>query len=127
MTKNKWVVGTFGLAVVFGLTTAIHAQSSTVGGKWLVLPDGKSAITLLVLRQSGESITGQWAPPKGEASTIEDGKVAGDTFTFSFVQDKKRFGATFHMGKGIIFFDLIGPKKRGRPETIHGQAARGDG
>ncbi len=126
MKKSMWVAGLFGIATVLAMSVQVYAQSSPLSGKWFVLPDGKSAITLLTLSQSGDSITGKWAPPKGEASEIENGRVAGDTLTFSFVQDKKHFDATVHISGGSMSFDLIGPKKWGKPEIIHGQAARGD-
>ncbi len=126
MKKSLWIAGLFGLALVLALSQQVDAQGPTLSGKWFVLPDGKSAITLLTLNQSGDSITGKWAPPNGEASEIENGRVAGDTLTFSFVQDKKHFDATVHISSGSLSLDLIGPKKWGRPETIHGQAARGN-
>lgn len=126
MKKNMPALGLLCLTIALAMTSQVYAQSSTLSGKWFVLPDGKSAITLLTLSQSGDSITGKWAPPKGEASEIKDGRIAGDTLTFSFVQDHKHFDATVHITGGTMSFDLIGPKKWGRAETIHGQAARED-
>jgi len=126
MKTRLRAAGLFGLAIALAMSSHVYAQSPTLSGKWFVLPDGKSAITILTLRQSGDLIAGNWAPPKGEASEIENGRVVGDTLTFSFIQKKKHFDATVHISAGIMSFDLAGPKKWGKPETIHGQAARGD-
>ncbi len=125
MKKSTWITVLAGLAMAASMSPQVQAQASLLSGKWFVLPDGKSA--LLTLSQLGNSITGKWAPPKGEPCEIENGKVLGDTLTFSFIQDKKHFDAIGHFSGGTMSFDLVGPKKWGKPETIHGQAARGDG
>ncbi len=126
MKKNMRIAALLSLAIVLAMSPQVYAQSPLLSGKWFVLPDGKSAITLLTLSQYGDSITGKWAPPKGEACEIENGRVTGGTLTFSFIQSNKHFDATGHISGDTMSFDLIGPKRWGRPETIHGQAARGD-
>ena len=110
----------------FSVATS-SSQASLLSGKWFVLPDGKSTLTVLTLSQRGDSISGKWAPPKGEPCEIENSKVVGDTLTFSFIQDKKHFDAIGHFSGDTMSFEFVGPKKWGKPETIHGQAVRGDG
>jgi len=126
MRKINWAAALPGLLMILSLAPSVCAQTTTLSGKWFALPQGKSSITLLTLSQTGNLITGQWTPPKGEACEIENGKLTGDTLTFSFIQDNKHFDATGHIDGPNMSFELIGPKKWGRPETIRGQAARGN-
>lgn len=127
MKKSTWITALAGLAMAAPMSPQVQAQASLLSGAWFALPDGKSALALLTPSQLGDSITGEWAPPKGEPCEIENGKVVGDTLTFSFIQDKKHLDAIGHFSGGTMSFDLVGPKEWGKPETIHGQAARGDG
>jgi len=127
MKRSMWITALSGLAIALSMSAHVQAQASLLSGKWFVLPDGKSTLALLTLSQSGDAVTGKWAPPKGEACEIENGKVTGDTLTFSFMQSGKHFDAIGHISGGTMSFELVGPKKWGKPETIHGQAARGDG
>ena len=127
MKRSIWITALSGLAIAISMSPHVQAQASLLSSKWFVLPDGKSTLTLLTLNRSGGAVTGKWAPPKGEASEIENGKVTGDTLTLSFIQDKKHFDAIGHISGGTMSFDLVGPKKWGKPETIHGNAARDDG
>ncbi len=124
MKKRVWGAALSGVVMALSMSTQIQAQALMLSGKWLVLPDGKSALTLLTLIQSGDSVTGKWEPPKGVPSKIENGKVAGNILTFSFVRNKQHFEATGRITGSAISFVLVGPKKWGKPETIHGQAAR---
>lgn len=126
MKRSLFGVALLGVWVMPFTSPQLYAQSVTLSGKWYILPNGRSAITLLTLSQSGDSVTGRWAPAKGDASEIENGKIAGDTLTFSFIQDKKHFDATAHVTRGAMSVELTGPKKWGKPETIRGQAARAD-
>jgi len=121
MKKNIMIKLLFAVSIVLPMSSQVYAEGATLTGKWYVLPDGKSKVTLLTLSQSGDSITGNWAPDKGTSSEIENGKIAGDTLTFSFISEKKQFSATGHVSGGTMSFDIIGPKK-----TIHAKAARGD-
>jgi hypothetical protein len=111
MKKDLMVAALFAVLMVLPVSSRVYAQGATLTGQWQVLRDGKSETTLLTLSQSGDSITGKWAPAKGAASEIENGKIAGDTLTFSFIHDKKRFNAKGHLGGDTISFDIIGPKK----------------
>jgi hypothetical protein len=111
--------------MVLPISSQVYAQGENLTGKWYVLPDGKSITTLLTLNQSGDSVTGNWAPAKGPASKIENGKIVGDTLTFSFIYENKRFDATGHLSGDNGSFDIVGPKKWGKAKTIHSKAARG--
>jgi hypothetical protein len=124
--EGLMVAPLFAVLMVLPVSSRVYAQGATLTGQWQVLRDGKSETRLLTLSQSGDSIAGKWAPAKGAASEIENGKIAGDTLTFSFIHDKKRFNATGHLSGDTISFDIIGPKKWGMTKTIHGKAARGD-
>jgi hypothetical protein len=126
MKKNLVVKVLFTTLIVLPISSQVFAESTPLAGKWYVLPDGKSKITILTLRQSGESITGTWAPGKGNPSEIENAKIAGDTLTFSFLYEKKEFSATGHLSGGTITFDISGPEKWGKTKTIHAKAERGD-
>jgi hypothetical protein len=120
--KNLMVKVLSAVLMVLPMSTQVYAEGVTLAGKWYVLPDGKSKVTLLTLSQSGDSLTGTWAPDKGTPSEIENAKIAGDTLTFSFISEKKQFNATGHVTGGTMSFDIIGPKNK----TIHAKAAHGD-
>jgi len=114
-----------GLSMMLSMTPLVHAQSTNLTGQWKVVRDGKSGTTLLTLNQSGNSITGNWALGKGPAFEIENGKIDGDTLTFSFVHDKEQFNATAHLSGDTMDLDVVELKKGGKSETIHGKATRG--
>jgi hypothetical protein len=122
MKKNLVIKILSAVLMVLPMSTQVYAEGVTLVGKWYVLPDGKSKVTLLTLSQSGNLLTGTWAPDKGTSSEIENAKIAGDILTFSFISEKKQFNATGHVNGGTMSFDIIGPKNK----TIHAQAARGD-
>ena len=126
MKKNPIVGALPAVLAMLALSANVYAQAANLVGKWYVLPEGKSEATTLVLNQSGDVITGNWTPPKGTASAIEDGKIAADTLTFTFTSQKKQFNATGHLVGDTMNFDIVGPKKWGKTRTIHAKAARGD-
>jgi hypothetical protein len=126
MKKNPIVGALPAVLAMLALSAHVYAQAASPVGKWYVLPDGKSEATTLVLNQSGDSITGDWTPPKGTASPIENGKIAADTLTFTFTSQKKQFKATGQLSGDTITFDIVGPKKWGKTREIHAKAARGD-
>ena len=111
--------------MMISATPLVYAQSANLTGQWQVVCDGKSGTALLTLNQSGDSIAGKWTPAKGAASEIENGKVAGDTLTFSFVHHKMHFNATGRLNGDTISFDVIELKKGGKTKAIHGRATRG--
>jgi hypothetical protein len=91
MKKGLMVAALTAVLVVLPVSSRVYAEGPTLAGQWQVLREGKSETTLLTLSQSEDSPTGQWTPAKGTASVIENGKIARDTLTFSFIHDKKRF------------------------------------
>jgi hypothetical protein len=93
MKKCFMVAASSAVLMMLSIAPLVYAQSANLTGQWQVVRDGKPGTTLLTLSQSGESITGKWAPAKGSASEIVDGKIGGDTLTFSFVHDKAHFNA----------------------------------
>jgi hypothetical protein len=111
--------------MMISATPLVYAQSANLTGQWHLLCDAKFGTTLLTLSQSGDSISGQLTPAKGAASEVEDGKIVGDTLTFSFVHDKTHFNATGHLNGDTMSFDVIELKKGGKTKTIHGRATRG--
>jgi hypothetical protein len=126
MRKNPIVGALPAVLAMLALSAHVYAQAASPVGKWYVLPDGKSEATTLVLNRSGDSITGDWTPPKGTASPIENGQIAADTLTFTFTSQKKQFKATGHLSGDTITFDIVGPKKWGTTREIYAKAARGD-
>jgi hypothetical protein len=126
MKKSPIVSALPAVLAMLALSAHVYAQAANPVGKWYVLPDGKSEATTLVLNQSGDSITGDWTPPKGTASPIENGKIAADTLTFAFTSQKKQFNATGHLSGDTMAIDIVGPKKWGKTRTIHAKAARGN-
>jgi hypothetical protein len=62
---------------------------------------------------------------KGATSKLKDGKLAGDTLTFSFVHDKSHFNATGHLTGDTMSLDVIELQKGGKTAEIHGKATRG--
>lgn len=126
MKMSLLIKALFVAIILLPMSQHVFAEDTSLTGKWYVLPDGKSKITILTLSQSGNQITGTWAPDKGAPSEIENAKIAGDTLTFSFLCDKKEFNATGHLSGGTMTFDISGPEKWGKSKTTHAKAERGD-
>jgi hypothetical protein len=125
MKRRYMVAASSILWMMISATPLVCAQSANLTGQWQVVCDGKSGTTLLTLSQSGDFIAGKWTPAKGAATEIRDGKIAGDTLTFSFIHDKTHFDVTGHLNGDTIAFDVIEVKKGGKPKAIHGRATRG--
>ena len=125
MKKFFMVAASSTVLMVISATPLVYAQSASLTGRWQVVCDGKSGRALLTLNQSGDFISGKWTPAKGAASEIKNGKIAGDTLTFSFVHDRMHFNATGHLNGDTISFDVIELKKDGKTKAIHGKATRG--
>ena len=126
MKMSLLVKALFVAIIVLPMSSLAFAEGAPLAGKWYVLPDGKSKITILTLSQSGGQITGTWAPDKDAPSEIVNAKIAGDTLTFSFLYDKKEFNATGHLSGRTMTFDISEPDKWGRAKTIHAKAELGD-
>jgi hypothetical protein len=85
--------------------------------------DKDPAVTILKLRQLGDSVSGTWQPAQGNPSEIENGKIVGETLTFSFARNTHPINATGHLSGDAISFDLTG-HKWGMSKTVHRTATR---
>jgi hypothetical protein len=71
----------------------------------------------------GHSVSGTWQPAPGDPSEIENGKVVGETLTFSFIRNTHPINATGHLNGDAISFDITG-HKWGLNKTVHRTATR---
>jgi hypothetical protein len=84
MRGTAWVRG-----AVLALAVATTAFAADVSGKWksqYQTPDGQQRESTFTFAVSGETLTGTVASAMGEAK-IEEGKVSGDTITFSVTRN----------------------------------------
>ncbi|MCU1222539.1 MAG: hypothetical protein JWQ42_632 [Edaphobacter sp.] len=125
MKRSFVVAASSAVLMMLSMTPLVYGQSTSVTGQWLVVYEGKSETALSTLSQAGGSATGQWMSEKGATSKLKDGKLAGDTLTFSFVHDKSHFNATGHLAGDTMSLDIIELQKGGKTAEIHGKATRG--
>jgi hypothetical protein len=125
VTKGLMVAASSAVLMMLSMTPLVYGQSASVTGQWLVVYEGTSETALLTLSQAGNSATGQWMSEKGATSKLKDGKLAGDTLTFSFGHDKAHFNATGHLTGDTMSLDVIELQKGGKTVEIHGKATRG--
>jgi hypothetical protein len=92
-------------------------------GTWQVKSEKEPEVTILKLRQSGDTVSGTWQPAHGDPSAIENGKIAGETLTFSFTRNTHPINATGHLSGDTISFDITG-HKWGMSKTVHRSATR---
>src|SRR6267378_2731147 len=71
----------------------------------------------------GVNLTGTWQPAHGNPSEIENGKIVGETLTFSFTRNTHPINATGHLSGDTISFDITG-HKWGMSKTVHRTATR---
>jgi hypothetical protein len=79
-----WLVLCAALLMVFGTRSVSAATDMT--GTWtgsMQTPDGNSFSLTFVFKQDGTKLTGTVAGPQGDPLAIDNGKVDGDTFTFT--------------------------------------------
>lgn len=80
------------LAAVVLLSVASSAFAADgAAGKWtwtFKRPDGKEVKSVLTLKQEGEKLTGTSKLDTGEEHPIENGKLAGDTLSFSITRER---------------------------------------
>jgi hypothetical protein len=70
-----------------------------------------------------EIVIATWQPAQGDPSKIENGKVVGETLTFSFSRNTHPINATGHLSGDTISFDITG-HKWGMSKTVHRTATR---
>jgi hypothetical protein len=112
-----------GVFMVLPLSSEAYAQEVNLSGTWQIKGDKEPGMTVLKLIQSGDSLSGTWQPARGDASEIENGKLAGGTLTFSLTHDMHHIDATGHLSGNTISFDITG-HKWGMSKTVHRTATR---
>lgn len=73
------------------LALAIGVSAADVSGKWVAqVPgrDGQTRETTFVLKQEGDRLTGSVSGRQGAMTPIADGKVSGDTVTFTSTMER---------------------------------------
>jgi hypothetical protein len=123
MKKSLMIAALYGVFIVLPVSSEAYAQGVTLTGTWQVKSDKDPGATVLKLSQSGNSVSGTWQPAHGDPSEIENGKVAGETLTFSFIHNTHHIDATGHLSGDTISFDITG-HKWGMSKTVHRTATR---
>jgi hypothetical protein len=123
MKKRLSVAALCGVVMVLTISREAHAQGVNLTGTWQVKSEKEPEVTILKLRQSGDTISGAWQPAHGDPSEIENGKIAGETLTFSFTRNTHPINATGHLSGDTISFDITG-HKWGMSKTVHRTATR---
>ena len=123
MKKRLSVAALCGVVMVLTISREAHAQGVNLTGTWQVKSEKEPEVTILKLRQSGDTISGTWQPAHGDPSEIENGKIAGETLTFSFPRNTHPINATGHLSGDTISFDITG-HKWGMSKTVHRTATR---
>jgi hypothetical protein len=123
MRKHLVTAAMCGVFMVLPISSEAYAQGANLTGTWQVKSDKEPGITTLKLSQSGNSVSGTWQPARGDASEIENGRIAGEIITFSFTHDTHHIDATGHLSGDTISFDITG-HKWGMSKTVHRTATR---
>ena len=123
MKKRLMIAALCGVFMAFPVSPEAHAQEVNLTGTWQVKSDKEPGVTILKLSQSGGSISGTWQSAQGDPSEIENGKVVGETLTFSFSRNTHPINATGHLSGDTISFDITG-HKWGMSKTVHRTATR---
>jgi len=99
---------------------AMSAAAADVSGKWTgaFTPEADNASQgVLVLKQTGDTVTGTAGPSESEQTAISNGKIEGDRVTFEIQQPN---------GMIIVKLVLSGDSLKGDVEASHdGQTMRG--
>jgi hypothetical protein len=123
MKKRLMIAALCGVFMAFPVSPEAHAQAVNLTGTWQVKSDKDPGVTILKLNQSGDSVSGTWQSAQGDPSEIENGKVVGETLTFSFSRNTHPINATGHLSGDTISFDITG-HKWGLSKTVHRTATR---
>jgi hypothetical protein len=123
MKKHLMIAALCGVFMALAGSSEAHVQGVNVTGTWQVKSDKDPGVTILKLSQSGDSVSGTWQPAQGDPSKIENGKVVGETLTFSFSRNTHPINATGHLSGDTISFDITG-HKWGMSKTVHRTATR---
>jgi hypothetical protein len=123
MKKHLMIAALCGVFMVLPISPDAHAQGVSLTGTWQVKGDKDAGVTILKLSQSGDSVSGTWQPAHGDPSEIENGKIVGETLTFSLTRNTHQIDATGHLSGDTISFDITG-HKWGLSKTVHRTATR---
>ena len=123
MKRHLMIAAFCSMLMTLPASPAVHAQGVNLTGTWQVKGDKDPGVTILKLSQSGDSVSGTWQPAKGDPAQIENGKIVGDTLTFSITRNAHHIDATGHLGGDTISFDITG-HKWGMSKTVHRTATR---
>ena len=123
MKKRLMIAALLGVFIALPVSPEAHAQGVNLTGTWQVKSDKDPGVTILKLSQSGDSVSGTWQPAQGDPSEIENGKVVGETLTFSFSRNTHPINATGHLSGDTISFDITG-HRWGMSKTVHRTATR---
>jgi len=123
MKKHLMIAALCGVFMALTGSLEAHAQGVNLTGTWQVKSDKDPGVTILKLSQSGDSVSGTWQPAQGDPSEIENGKIVGETLTFSFTRNTHPINATGRLSGDTIFFDITG-HKWGMSKTVHRTATR---
>lgn len=123
MKKHLMIAALCGVFMVLPISPEAHAQGGSLTGTWQVKGDKDAGVTILKLSQSGDSVSGTWQPAHGDPSEIQNGKVVGETLTFSLTRNTHQIDATGHLSGDTISFDITG-HKWGLSKTVHRTATR---
>jgi hypothetical protein len=122
--KNRLMIAALcGVFIALPASPEAHAQGVNLTGTWQVKSDKDPGVTTLKLSQSGDSVSGTWQPAQGNPSEIENGKVVGETLTFSFSRNTHPINVTGRLSGDTISFDITG-HKWGISKTVHRTATR---
>jgi hypothetical protein len=123
MKKNRMFAALSGVFMLLPVWSHAYAQAVDLIGTWQVRSDKDTGATVLKMSQSGDSISGKWEPSKGDPAEIENGKIAGQILTFSFIYNKHHCDATGHLSGDTISLDITG-HMWGMSKTVHRTATR---
>ena len=123
MKKRLLIAAFCGVFMVLPISPEAHAQGVNLTGTWQVKSDKDPGVTILKLSQSGDSVSDTWQPVKGDPSQIENGKIVGETLTFSLTRNTHPINATGHLSGDTISLDITG-HKWGMSKTVHRTATR---
>ena len=123
MKKRLMIAALCGVFMAFPVSPEAHAQGVNLTGTWQVKSDKEPGVTILKLSQSGDSVSGTWQPAHGNPSEIENGKIVGETLTFSLTRNTHPINATGHLSRDTISLDITG-RKWGMSKVVHRTATR---
>ena len=85
-------MGKYCVPVLVLLASAFISSAADVTGTWkgTFTPENRdSGPALVILKQTGDTLTGTGGPDESERNEISNGKVAGDKVTFEIRRDER--------------------------------------